>query len=219
MFFKELKVMYRYDQGSDLVLFNNIEIIVDNKSVYLSNCVEKGVTSIKGLLNDHGSCLSFQEFSDKFACKTDFLQYYQIITTIPNQLLLKARQENSVNKELFTSNEHFSYFNNNFGINLDKTKSRDFYQLLLYKTHTATHTGPKRWSEILSLDDDHRDKFFKSLRTICRETKLREFHFKFIHRTVMTEEELFKYGIKLDDECCLWRKRLHRPYLHLLLLH
>ena len=29
-FFKELKIMYRYDQGSDLVSFNNKEILVDN---------------------------------------------------------------------------------------------------------------------------------------------------------------------------------------------
>jgi len=52
-FFKELKIMYGYDQGSDLVLFNNKEILVDNKSVYLSNWIEKGVISIKDLLNDH----------------------------------------------------------------------------------------------------------------------------------------------------------------------
>jgi len=32
--------------------------------------------------------------------------------------------------------------------------------------------------------------------------KLREFHFKLIHRTVVTKGELFKYGINLDDECC-----------------
>ena len=127
---------------------------------------------------------------------------YQIISTIPNQLLLKARQENPVNKEFFTSNNYCFYLNNNLGINLDKAKSCDFYQLLLDKTHTARHTGPKRWSEILSLNDDHWDKIFKSLRTICRETKLREFQFKFIHRTVVTKGELFKYGIKLDDECC-----------------
>ena len=33
-FFKELKT-YGYVQGSDLVLFNNREILIDNKSVYL----------------------------------------------------------------------------------------------------------------------------------------------------------------------------------------
>jgi len=91
-FFKELKIMYRYDQGSDLVLFNNKEIFVDNKSVYLNKWVEKGI-SIKDLLNDHGSYPSLKELSDKIACKTNFLQYYQIISTIPNQLLLKARQK------------------------------------------------------------------------------------------------------------------------------
>jgi len=126
-FFRELKTMYGYDQGIDLVLFNNKEIFVENKSVYLSNLVETGFISIEDLLNDHGSYLSLQEFSGKFACKTNFLQYYQDISTIPNQLPLKARQENSVNKELFASNDYSFYFNNNLGINLDKAKSRDLY--------------------------------------------------------------------------------------------
>ena len=111
-----------------------------------NNWVESDVILIKDLLKDNGSYLSFQEFSDKFACRTNFLQYYQIISAIPNQLLLKARQVDLVNKEYFTSNDHFFYFNNNLGIKLDKAKSRDFYQLLIAKTHTGGHTGPKRWT-------------------------------------------------------------------------
>ena len=201
-FFKELKALYGYDQGSDLVLFNNREILVDNKTVYLNNWVENDVISIKDLLKDDGNYLSFQEFTDKFACKTNFLQYYQIISAIPNHLLLKTRQVDFVNKEYFTSNDHFFYFNNNVGIKLDKAKSRDFYQLLIDKTHKGGHTGPKRWSENLSLNEEHWGKIFKSLRTVCKETKLREFQYKFIHRTVVTKGELFKYGIKPDDECC-----------------
>ena len=109
-FFKELKALYGYDQGSDLVLFNNREILVDNKTVYLNNWVENDVISIKDLLKDDGNYLSFQEFTDKFACKTNFLQYYQIISAIPNHLLLKTRQVDFVNKEYFTSNDHFFLF-------------------------------------------------------------------------------------------------------------
>ena len=201
-FFKELKTIYGYDQGSDLVLFNNREILVDNKPVYLNNWVENNIILIKDLLKDDGNYLSFQEFLDKFACKTNFLQYYQIISAIPNHLLLKARQVVSVNKEHFTSNDLFFHFNNNLGIKLDKAKSRDFYQLLIDKTHTGGHTGPKKWSENLLLSEVHWGKIFKSLRTVCKETKLREFQFKFIHRTVATQGELFKYGIKPDDKCC-----------------
>ena len=43
---------------------------------------------------------------------------------------------------------------------------------------------------------------FKTTRKLCKETKLKEFQFKHIHRIVMTKRELFKYGIKTDDECC-----------------
>ena len=33
------------------------------------------------------------------------------------------------------------------------------------------------------------------------ETKLKEFQFKLIHRTIVTQKELFRFGIKADDEC------------------
>ena len=215
-FFKELKTIYGYDQGSGLVLFNNREILVDNKAVYINNWVENDVISIKDLLKDDGNYLPFQEFTDKFACKTNFLQYYQIINAIPNHLLLKARQVVFVNKEYFTSNDHFFYFNNNVGIKLDNAISRDFYQLLIDKTHKGGHTGPKRWSENLSLNEEYWGKIFKSLRTICKETKLREFQYKFIHRTVVTKGELFKYGIKPDDECCFCGEKdsLDHTFIH-----
>jgi len=93
-----MKTIYGYDQESDFVLFNNKEILVDNKAVQPSKWVQKGVISMKDLLKDDGSYLPFRRISDKFACKTNFLQYYQIIssTDIPNQLLLKARQVNKV---------------------------------------------------------------------------------------------------------------------------
>ena len=71
-----------------------------------------------------------------------------------------------------------------------------------HKTHTGGHTGRKRWTENLSLNKGQWGNIFKSIKTVCNEMKLREFHFKFIHRTVMTKGELFKYGIKPDDKYC-----------------
>ena len=70
-FFKELKTIYGYDQESDLVLFNNKEILVDNKAVQPSKWVQIGVILMKDLLKDDGSYLPFRRISDKFACKTN----------------------------------------------------------------------------------------------------------------------------------------------------
>jgi len=60
-FLQELKVLYGYDQASDLVLYNNKKIQVDQKTVYLNNWMKKGVASIKDLLKEDGRYLSFQE--------------------------------------------------------------------------------------------------------------------------------------------------------------
>ena len=84
--FQELKILYGYDQASDLVLYNNKEIQVDQKTVYLSKWMEKGIVSVKDLLKEDGSYLSFREFKGKFSCNTNFIQYFQIINAIPNRL-------------------------------------------------------------------------------------------------------------------------------------
>ena len=185
-FYKNILILYGYDQASDLVLNNNKEIQVDQKTVYLSKWMEKGIVSVKDLLKEDGSYLSFQEFKGKFSCNTNFIQYYQTISAIPSWLPLKARQIESVNIQFFTSNDHFFHFNRNFVLNLDKAKSRDFYKLFIYKTHNGSETGPKRWSEILSLNDEHWAKIFKTTRKLCKEPKLKEFQFKLIHRIMVT---------------------------------
>ena len=100
-----------------------------------------------------------------------------------------------------TQNDNIFFLNESTQINLYKAKSKDFYNLFNLKTHTEDQTGPKRWSEKLSLNKDVWTRIFKSLKNICKETKLKEFQFKLIHRTIATKKELFRFGIKTDDEC------------------
>ena len=60
-------------------------------------------------------------------------------------------------------------------INVYKAKSKDFYNFLNVKIHTEDQTGHKRWSEKLSSKKDVWTRTFKSLKNICKETKLKEF--------------------------------------------
>ena len=199
--FRELKTLYGYDQSQDLVLFNNNDILVGGRPVYVHEWFKRGVVFINDLLNDNGKFLTFKEFSDKYGCKTNFLQYYQVISAIPNRLLTKAKDNVTLNKLFFTSGEEIFKFNNDVEIHLGKARSKDFYKLLNNKTHMGNHTGPTRWSTSLSLNDDAWSNIFKSLKNVCKENKLREFHFKFIHRIIVTKRELLKFGIKNDEEC------------------
>ena len=57
------------------------------------------------------------------------------------------------------------------------------------------------WNSKTKLNENAWKKIFTSLKSICKETKLKEFQFKLIHRIVVTKKELHRYGIKTDDEC------------------
>ena len=139
--FNELKTLYGYDQSQDIVLFNNKDILVGGKPVYINERFKKGVVFIKDLLNNDGNFLTFKGFSNKYGCQTNFLQYYQIISAIPNRLLTKAKDTTTFDKLYFTSNNMRIFnLNDTVQINLGKAKSKDFHKLLNDKTHTVNQT-------------------------------------------------------------------------------
>ena len=89
--FDEIKTLYSYDQGADTILFNNKEILVDRKPIFLREWFVKGIYTIQQLLNENGQYLTFQEFQAKYYCQTNFLQFYQILSAIPVHLKNRAR--------------------------------------------------------------------------------------------------------------------------------
>ena len=52
-----------------------------------------------------------------------------------------------------------------------------------------THTNNNEWTQL-----------FKSISKLCKEPKLREFHFKLLHRIVVTRNDLCKYRRKPDSD-------------------
>ena len=91
-FFNDLKGLYSGDGFQELILFNSKDILIDGKSFYYDEWLKAGIIlSIKDLLNENGAFLSFQEFSQKYSCHSNFLQLYQVTSVIPRHLLIKAR--------------------------------------------------------------------------------------------------------------------------------
>ena len=176
-----------------MVLFNNKEILVGGKPAFIKERFDRNILSIQDLLNSNGQLLSFQEFINKYGCNTNFLQFYQVISAIPKYLVTKARNTEPLENELYTRNNFLFPLDTYTQIQLEKAKTRDFYCLLNRKIHTVSQTGSRKWNR--RLDEN------AFLKNICKETKLKEFQFKLIHRIVVTKKELHRYGIKTDDEC------------------
>ena len=183
-----------------MILFNNKEILVGGKPIYISEWFNNNILFIQDLLNSNGQLMSYQEFKNKFACKTNFLQFYQVVSAIPKHLVTKAKNTVPLESELYVDNSPSFQKDDLTAIHLGKAKTRDFYCLFNKKIHTRCQTGPTKWNLTMHLDGEAWEKIFNSLKNICKESKLKEFQFKLIHRIVITKEELFQYGIKTDDE-------------------
>ena len=87
----EIRNLYQHDNGQDLILFNNKDILIDGNSFFLQKWKEKGVISIQDILDNDGKPLTFKSFQDKFKIKRNFLSYLQVTLAIPKHLLHKTK--------------------------------------------------------------------------------------------------------------------------------
>ena len=53
----------------------------------------------------------------------------------------------------------------------------------------------------MSLNSSEWQHIFNLAKQICREDKLKEFHYKFLRRIIVTKKELCRFGVKQDSDC------------------
>ena len=89
--FLELKTSYN-TQFCRFVLFNNKDILIGGRSFFYRSWMNKNVFLVQDLLGDDGKVLSYSEFFRKFQLNGNFLQYLQVVSAIPKDLMDDARR-------------------------------------------------------------------------------------------------------------------------------
>ena len=100
-FFSELKSLYNYNYSKENLLFNNQDILIDGKPFFLKEWFLKGVVSVNNLFHESGRYLTFQEFLSKYNCKSNFLEYYQVLSAIPSSMSKKVGEMDNTSVEGF----------------------------------------------------------------------------------------------------------------------
>ena len=197
-YFLELKTLYESDIGQEMILFNNKEILVGNRPFFLKDWFVSGIISIQDILSENGKFLSFQEFQHIYKINCNFLNYYQVVSAIPKHLLERAKQT-QLKETLFLDSENFQ-LSPSLSINLTKMKNRDYYWLFV-KKNTPSVTALSKWERDLSSNDIHWENYFKQIKFMCKENKLKEFYFKLVHRILVSKKELHLFGISINSNC------------------
>ena len=175
--------LYNYDQGNDTILFNNKDILVDGKPLFIREWFIKGIHTIQQLFNENGQYLTFQEFQAKYHCNTNFLQFYQILSAVPVRLRNRARvlEINSV----FDYRENWKSFLLSEAVKSILKRIGQKTIIACFSLRNTNHLilAQKAGERDFSIDKENWTDVFKVALKICKENKLKEFQFKFIHRT------------------------------------
>ena len=176
----------RYGQG----------ILVGGRQAFLKECFDSNILSIRDLLNSNGQLL-YQEFHNNYDCNTNFLLFCQVTSAIPHYLVIKARLNTEpLANEVYTRNNFLFQLDHSTQIQLENAKTTDFYGLVNRKVQTVRQTGPMKWNSIISLAENAWKKIFTVIKSVYKETKLKEFHFKLIHKIVVTKKSFVDMVLK-----------------------
>ena len=129
--FKELRTGHPDVYRSELVLWNNKEITIENKSIFWAHLFEKRICFVQDLLDKNGKFLSLDDLPVKYNVHLKFLQYFQliIIAAIPS-CLKKTAQEIAVTKTDLLKEQEVFYFSDNRPLSLTKLRSKGLLQFI-----------------------------------------------------------------------------------------
>ena len=204
-YFQQLRSNYEDPLKREFILWNNRDINIENKSVFWKAWREKNVLFVQDLLNNQGNYLSPQEFSDKYNIKVNFLQYYQITSAIPAYLKSSASAHMDL-EDLNSICENFDFqLSKDITLNLKKTLCKQFYKLFVEEINTEP-TAIKSWRKTCPEVADNWVNCIQNNYKITRDNKLRQFYFKLLHRILVTNKELKRFGITDCDKCVMCGK-------------
>ena len=179
---------------SSMGIWHNSLIRIENRPFFYTSWLKAGVKEVRDLLNQDQTFLSYNAFIAKYNIKTNHLEYFKVIAALKQfkKVCLPALDNPSTNDTCTASLLSHSNIN------------KESYKRLVQNKASIPLQSQVKW---LSEKDivgnsivNWRNAYY--LPFLCtRETKLRVFQFKFLHRRIATDDFLCKIGIKQVDSC------------------
>ena len=191
---------------SNIPIWHNSFVRIDNKPIYYKNWYKAGIHFRNHLLDENFHFLTFDAFKKKFSVKTNFLQYQSVVSAVSKMKSTCAGIQVITNtvedvNNLLASTEF----------------CKVAYNMFIKQIASVPHKSQSRWlSDCNCHSVDYIDwRSSYGLAFLCtRESKLRTFQFKFLHRRIATNSYLFKIGIASDNLCSFCKER-KETILHL----
>ena len=172
------------------ILWNNKQILINNKTVYYKSYFEAGVVHISDLFFELNNKDSFSIVSNRIS-KTNFLVWAGLRHSIPSTL------KNSSPKS--TTGELALKIDDNI-FDVTKKKSKDYYTLLVSRKALFPTIVNKLQNEFHFTLEEVK-QIFTIPHSVALEAYVKAFQYKILNSILYTNAKLYKIGFKTSDLC------------------
>ena len=183
-------------------LWGNSYIRIEGKPVFWRRAFVKGLKYVHQLYSQ-GNPITYQQAQEHFSL--NFVEFNQLLVAIPRQW----------KSDLKTTS--------------DTETSENFYQQCLKKPKLANYLYRKlnqqdqkpltmdKWVHDLGVNNSQVEKAFSKIVSITNIPKYRSFQFRLLHKALITNRDLMRWGIVSSDACSFCGEH-SEDYLHLFCL-
>ena len=175
---------------TDQTIWNNRNIRLDGKSIFITEWFKKGINYIKDLLDEDFNFLSVTNLKQKFRIEFPFTVYYGLLKAIPKEW-----------KASFRNTAHPDGLAPGTATSLKPFSTKSAYLKLLDNRYSIPTAEPKILNHGFTKENIHH-VYMLPFR-IMKEPKLIMFQLKIIHVILPTQYSLFRAGLANHDKCPL----------------
>ena len=169
------------------LLWYNSNFKIRNRMLYYKSWKEKGINYVIDILDENGSFLNYNDFSEKFHLNNNLIQYHGVVNVLRQNI---NREGEVINMDRVL----------NKLLNV-QSYSKLFYKVILENNNKLIERKCLQNWERLTGEDINWEQAFQHIHKVTIDTKLRNFQFKLIHNILPDNRILKKMGVKENDEC------------------
>ena len=191
-FWAEINFQNTLGDFQNTSLWHNSLIRVGKTPVYFPSWSIRSINQVKDLMDGKSRFLTYAAFNSKYSLSSNFLDYYGLITAVQSV------------KDKVSSERAATHPNP-----LDQLlKLNDFskavYKLLIQRKTTKPLKSERKWETLCREEENIAidwEKAYCLAFQATKNSKLRIFQFKLLHRRIATNDFLFKIGISSNNLC------------------
>ena len=192
IFVNKLKPINSDDFLKEPIWHNNL-LKVGGKPIFYKNWFVKGIYFINDLYDEQGNLRNMEYFQTELAIQTNFIEVHGLF-----QIVNRAKDSLSVENIGYKLQQPIYPVPIKILL-LDKKGCQRIYQILI--KNDIVPTSQRKWHNELLINVLNWENIYSSIYKCTKDTNIRWFQFRLIHRILSTNVFLNKIGIKDSNSC------------------